>query len=296
MATSISIFFSVIIPVYNNESYIIRCLESVRNQTWRNFECLVINDGSTDSTQELIEATIKDDPRIILLNKPNEGLSSARNYGMQSAKGNVFAFLDSDDFWESYKLQQDSELYLSNPHISLTFCSCKTINEKGKIEKYLSKPFNNNPLELISENSVISSGSGVTLKRIVYEKIGLFNLSLRSFEDLEYWFRAAIHGFKFSYGDLPTVFIQRNSKSMSQNHNRMLKNNLLCFKIQLTLLNAHSEKTKKVNIYAFKRIKGVRKYTHKSNLFIGTKTAVLMGYELFKFNLRSIVPTNGLDS
>lgn len=292
MAAPISILFSVIIPVYNNEIYIIRCIESVKTQTYKNFECLIVNDGSTDSTRKIIEEIIFGDPRIRLFNKQNEGLSSARNFGMQKAKGEVFAFLDSDDYWETNKLQQDYSFYETDPLISLTFCSCKTINEKGKIENYMGEAYKNNPLELIRGNSIISSGSGVTLKRKVFESIGSFDISLSSFEDLEYWYRAAINGFKFSYGDSPTVIIQRNSKSMSQNHNRMLMNNFLCFKIQLNLLSGHSKKIKNVNTYALERIKGVRKYTHKSNIHIGLITAILMIYELIKFNLRSISSNN----
>lgn len=92
---------SVIIPVYNVEKYLAQCIESVLRQNYRWFEILLINDGSTDSSQSICEAFAAKDSRIKVLNKPNEGLSSARNYGLKHAIGEYVIFLDSDDYWIS---------------------------------------------------------------------------------------------------------------------------------------------------------------------------------------------------
>ena len=89
---------SVIIPVYNVEKYLRRCLDSVINQTFRDLEMICVNDGSTDSSAEILEEYKSRDERIIIINKVNGGLSSARNAGMKVAQGEYIGFVDSDDW------------------------------------------------------------------------------------------------------------------------------------------------------------------------------------------------------
>ena len=91
---------SVIVPVYNVEKYVEKCLQSLVNQTLDNIEIIVVNDGSTDNSKQIIQAFIKEnlDTNIIYLEKENGGLSDARNYGMNYATGEYIAFLDSDDY------------------------------------------------------------------------------------------------------------------------------------------------------------------------------------------------------
>lgn len=89
---------SVIVPVYNVEKYIIKCLESVKRQSFDNFECLIIDDGSKDNSIELAEKYVKDDNRFKIYHKENGGLSDARNYGINLSKGEYLFFLDSDDY------------------------------------------------------------------------------------------------------------------------------------------------------------------------------------------------------
>ncbi|GMN90260.1 glycosyltransferase family 2 protein [Francisella sciaenopsi] len=89
---------SVIIPVYNVQDYLVRCLESVINQTYKSLEIILVNDGSTDNSLEICQQYINKDSRIILINKKNGGLSSARNAGLDIYKGKYITFIDSDDW------------------------------------------------------------------------------------------------------------------------------------------------------------------------------------------------------
>lgn len=89
---------TVIIPCYNVEKYLRQCLDSVINQTLKEIEIICVNDGSTDRTQKILEEYSKKDDRILVINKPNGGLSSARNAGMEKMQGEYIAFLDSDDW------------------------------------------------------------------------------------------------------------------------------------------------------------------------------------------------------
>ena len=91
---------SVIIPVYNTSKYLHRCLESILNQTFRDFELILINDGSTDNSLEILREYETKDSRIIVIDKPNEGVSAARNQGIEIAKGDFIMFCDSDDYVE----------------------------------------------------------------------------------------------------------------------------------------------------------------------------------------------------
>ena len=89
---------SVIIPVYNVENYLDRCITSVINQTYKNLEILLVNDGSTDTSGEICDNYAQQDERIKVIHKKNGGLSSARNAGLDISKGDFIGFLDSDDF------------------------------------------------------------------------------------------------------------------------------------------------------------------------------------------------------
>jgi glycosyltransferase involved in cell wall biosynthesis len=87
---------SIIVPVYNTAQYLSRCIESILNQSFGDFELLVVNDGSTDNSQEVIEKYALADNRLISFENPNGGLSDARNYGLKHAKGEYITFVDSD--------------------------------------------------------------------------------------------------------------------------------------------------------------------------------------------------------
>ena len=91
---------SVIVPVYNVEKYLSKCLESVLNQTFKDFELIIVNDGSTDNSQGIIDKYSSIDSRVISLLKKNGGQGSARNYGLQYANGEFITFIDSDDWVE----------------------------------------------------------------------------------------------------------------------------------------------------------------------------------------------------
>lgn len=97
---------SVIVPVYNVEEYLEECLDSLLKQIFENYEVLLINDGSTDNSQLICEKYVQSDKRFHLFNKENGGLSDARNYGIEKAKGNLITFIDSDDYVEKEYLQE----------------------------------------------------------------------------------------------------------------------------------------------------------------------------------------------
>ena len=106
--------FSIIIPAYNVEDYLLDCVDSVIKQSFRDYEIILVNDGSTDSTLEICQELSKKNKLINLITKKNGGLSSARNAGIEIAKGDYLLFLDGDDFWGNYQFLNDLNRIIEN--------------------------------------------------------------------------------------------------------------------------------------------------------------------------------------
>lgn len=122
---------SIIIPVYNSELYLNECLNSVMNQTYNNFECLLINDGSTDNSKEICESYCREDNRFILINKKNEGVSKTRNVGIENAKGKFIQFTDSDDILDVTFLEKMINEIITNQS-DCVVCGIKSFSGSTK--------------------------------------------------------------------------------------------------------------------------------------------------------------------
>jgi glycosyltransferase involved in cell wall biosynthesis len=117
------ILVSIIVPTYNQSKYIAYTLESIKNQTYLTWECIIVDDDSNDGTKELVEAIIKDDSRFKYFHKKNEGVAAARNYGFSKARGKYVQFLDSDDYLAKERLQRCLEIMENDSQIDLTITS-----------------------------------------------------------------------------------------------------------------------------------------------------------------------------
>lgn len=129
---------SVIMPAYNAEKYIEAAIRSVLRQTWTEFELLVIDDCSRDSTAEITERLAAEDGRITLLRSAeNVGVSAGRNRGVQEARGEWIAFLDSDDLWRADKLERQLALLKRHPDAVLSYTASAFMDESGRIYSYV---------------------------------------------------------------------------------------------------------------------------------------------------------------
>lgn len=126
--------FSIVIPVYNVEKYLEKCLDSVINQTYDNFEVIIVNDGSTDNSESIINKYLKKDKRFKLFNKENGGLSEARNYGLKYVTGDYVIFLDSDDYLETELLEKIYDISLKKRYDCIKFLF-NVVDEKDNIMK-----------------------------------------------------------------------------------------------------------------------------------------------------------------
>lgn len=126
--------FSIIIPVYNVERYIGKCLESVKNQTFKDYEVIIVNDGTQDNSMKIAEKY-----PFTIINQENQGLSVARNRGVKEATGDYLIFLDSDDYWEKSLLKELSESIKNAP--DLVRFQVKQIDENNNCTYYKEKGF-----------------------------------------------------------------------------------------------------------------------------------------------------------
>lgn len=172
--------YSVIIPTFNRAGFLARAIESVLAQTATPSEIIVVDDGSTDTTKELLQNY----PQIIYIYKENGGVSSARNVGVKAAKYEYIAFLDSDDSWHKEKMQLQLEC-----DAVVSYTDEVWIRE-GKEIKIPKKFRKNSPATLESEIAFCNiAPSSVLIHKKVFDEVGLFDESLEVCEDYDLWLR-----------------------------------------------------------------------------------------------------------
>ena len=178
---------SVIIPTFNRKQLLLEAVESVRRQSFRDWELLVVDDGSTDGTHQVIESLISDGIRCI--RQEHSGVSAARNRGIRAARNDWIAFLDSDDYWHKQKLQQQFEALEANPEYlavhtdEIWIRSGVRVNPRKHHRKRSGWMFHHClRLCLISPSSIL-------LHRSLLDESGLFDESFPVCEDYELWLR-----------------------------------------------------------------------------------------------------------
>mgnify|MGYP006269777953 CR=1 FL=1 len=189
------IYVSVIIPTYNRKHCVGQAIESVLNQTYRNYELIVIDDASTDGTPEWVKNTYLGVERCCPLQlvclPSNRGAAAARNEGIRVAQGELIAFLDSDDRWEPEFLEMQVKTLQENTDAILTYCNYTEIQKNGTQFKHNLKPWKIYPdftHHLLMEN-VIHSMSLVIIRREALMQTGLLNESLKICHDRELYLR-----------------------------------------------------------------------------------------------------------
>ncbi|MEI4828900.1 glycosyltransferase family 2 protein [Bacillus sp. FJAT-53711] len=167
---------SVIIPVYNCEKYISECLESVLNQTYTNIDIIIVNDGSTDRSEEIVNEYKEKDNRIVYYSQENSGPSEARNKGILNSTGEYLVFVDSDDTINKYYIELLIKQMISTGS-DLVCCGYKDISEYGVLN-YTDFNFDNN-VSVHAFMDMVCSGTGGVLWSKLYKKEIIINNGLR---------------------------------------------------------------------------------------------------------------------
>lgn len=180
--TSVPIIVSIIIPAFNSEKYLAETLRSVLRQTFTNWECIIVDDGSTDKTASVIDSWCASDQRFTKVMQPNSGVSAARNNGVKHARGEYVLPLDSDDIISDNYLQKAVEILSNNPQITLVYCKAAFFGEKNEpwnLPRYSYK-------ELLLRNSIFVSG---VFRRKDFLRVKGYNERLHILEDWEFYIR-----------------------------------------------------------------------------------------------------------
>jgi teichuronic acid biosynthesis glycosyltransferase TuaG len=247
---------SIIMPAYNAEKYIEESILSAVNQTYRNWELIIINDGSTDNTRAIAEKFSNQDKRIKVVNQQNKRLGGARNTGIQNSTGEWIAFLDSDDLWEPAKLEKQIQATKAFPNVDVIYTAGWTLNEDdlNTLTPYDSPAGNFTGSEMYN---VLLAGNvipvlSVLVKKNIINKIGdqEENPFFHGCEDWDYWFRMAIQGANFYGMDEKLFYYRRHGSNMSGNSLQIAQAAVLLKNFGGSLENRHeirSELKKTVN-------------------------------------------------
>lgn len=206
---------SVIITTYNSMAYLPQTVESVLRQTFTDFEVLLVDDGSSDSTLEWASGLV--DPRVKLISQQNQGVCVARNTGIAHARGEYVSFLDSDDLWEPTKLEKQVRCLEDNPALGLVHTWLALIDEEGNLTGRVlaSNAEDDVWKQIVQKNSVACSS--VLVRRCCFETVGDFDTDLRVAEDWDMWIRIA-ERYQFGLIKEPLVRYRQRVNSKSKNY------------------------------------------------------------------------------
>lgn len=210
---------SVVIPTYNRANIIDKAIDSVLDQTYENLEVVVVDDGSTDNTEEVV--TAYDDPRVRYIPlEENQGANVARNTGIKEAKGEFIAFQDSDNIWDEEKIEKQVKAYMNSPedHKVVFTIVCGNLRKGGKIyvpEKWAT-PRNGDIHNTIRKGSCVST-QGIFTKKSCLEKVGYFDEEFPRLQDWELAFRLSKH-YKFKLVDEVMVEAYHDESSITEDN------------------------------------------------------------------------------
>lgn len=223
---------SVIVPCYNYGQFLTECLNSLLTQSLKNWECILVDNGSTDNTNKVCREFAATDKRFVILETENNGPSAARNCGIRIAKGKYIQFLDADDLLQCDKFLHQVEYLEKNPATDLVYSDVRYFNDGIPDVMYYSMKDND------KEWMPKVSGKGNVLIRALVKynimsihaplfrcslisKVGMFDETLKGYEDWDLWLRIALHNCSFVY------FPSKGTLSLVRSHPGSLNKNVL---------------------------------------------------------------------
>ena len=223
---------SIIIPAFNAEEFIERSISSVVSQTVTDWELIIVNDGSTDTTAKLIENAASHEPRIHCIHQENQGLSAARNAGLGATRGRFVQFLDADDTLLPMKLEVSLNRFETDPELDIVACNAILIDSAGRKSHPIRCPVSNFSEELWIRNIFVVNAPLVRASLI--QKVGLFATEATSLyplygcEDWHFWLRCSLLNAKIDC--LSDVLVQnfKHDENMSRKELQMHLSELWC--------------------------------------------------------------------
>lgn len=229
-------FASIVVPAFNATETLPETLQSLQAQTFRDFEIVVVDDGSTDDTAAMIDQFAATDPRIRLVQQANRGLAGARNSGIAAARGEVIGFCDADDLWHPAKLSTHIAHFEAEPDVGLSFSGSALIDAQSRPNRHAQRPrLTGITAAHVFKRNPVGNGSAPVFRRAALDAIAwrpkienhrdwVFDETFRQSEDIECWLRFALRtdwGIEGVPGLLTSYRI--NPNGLSANTDRQLQ-------------------------------------------------------------------------
>lgn len=224
---------SVIIPAYNAEVFIERTLQSVLDQTYKNLEIIVVDDGSKDRTSEIVNNIARKDSRIRLLHQANSGVAAARNYGIEKSQGEFTAFVDADDIWYPQNIEKQVKIMTSaDSSVGLVYSWSVDIDEEDFLQGgFHVSDLEGNVYQALIYSNFIGNASAALIRRTCFDKVGGYDPNLKKqnaqgCEDWDIYLRIAKF---YQFRVVPDFLVgyRQLIGSMSTNYAAMSKSHLL---------------------------------------------------------------------
>lgn len=232
---------SVVIPAYNAARWIERTLACAQAQTIRDIEIIVVDDGSTDETADIVMEIARNDPRVTLLRQVNGGVARARNTGIAAARSDYVSPLDADDLWHPRYLESHLAAFAADPEAALVYSSHVRIDEDDIVRSWpLLAVFEGDVFEPHLCHNPVGNGSGITVRTAVLREIGGYSPELRDSgaEGYEDWLiqHKVAYGYRFAYAPQTYVGYRHSKTAMTANFIKMRRSHVL----MMTMVRAYA--------------------------------------------------------
>jgi glycosyltransferase involved in cell wall biosynthesis len=273
---------SVIIPIYNAEKTIKETIHSILNQTFQNFEIIIIDDGSLDGSMKIVSEI--NDPRIRIFSQSNRGAAAARNKGFSVSRGERIAFLDADDLWEPEKLKTESNSLDCYPEADVAYCWVDMFDQIKDIRNpFVYSKAQGNILKQILTADIIQGGSNALIRRQALEAVGGFDESLKSGECWDVHIRLAK---QFQYVLVPKPYVIYRISRISKSF-KVLQMEKMCLRILNKTYDDVSEDLKSLKPIA---IKGLYCYLANQALKCsGPKSRLIAAYFISRRKMNDFI-------
>ncbi|MEM9543610.1 MAG: glycosyltransferase, partial [Cyanobacteria bacterium P01_E01_bin.42] len=281
---------SVIIPAYNAEKTIAKTIQSVLEQTFEDFEIIVINDGSSDRTLEIVESI--SDSRIQVYSYPNTGAAISRNRGLSLASGEFIALLDADDLWTTDKLEAQFQALQNHPEAGVAYSWTDYIDESDRyVRSGLHISVDGNVLQELLVHNFLENGSNPLIRSQIIQEIGQFDPHLSAGMDWDFYLRLA-NFCHFVVISRPQILYRISISSITTNVRRQEQESLKVIEKAFQQVPNHLKSLKQkslANLYKYLACKSLENSSRKngmSALFFAFKYA---RYESLKWNTFQLV-------
>ena len=237
---------SVITPTYNRAHFICETIDSVLAQTYKDYEIIVVDDGSTDNTKEVL---MRYGDKVRYFYQQNQGQATASNYAVSQSLGEYLAFIDDDDLWLPAKLERQVEVLEKNPELGFVCSESHAFKENGQIVHWKKEKLKTEDFQSMFDGNFIIHAT-VVLRKKCFQDVGGYDARLRTTQDYDLWLRLT-RKYKFLYMNIPLTKYRVHNHNLHKNLKQKLKDHLFIFRKE--------ENVSHLNLYQ-RRIKIAREY------------------------------------